>query len=79
MAAAKSATEIDNKTEAIKEFRKQLDAPSNYFNNASFPANETGEDAHVRCSTIEKAKKNCPKRWSVLEKWFTEARAVSTN
>ena len=75
--AAKSVTGINNETEAIKEFRKKLDSPDNYFNKELFPANESDAHAHARCSTIEEAKKYCPIRWKALQDWFKEARMVN--
>jgi len=72
--AAKSVTGKDNETEAIREFRKKLDSPDNYFNDADFPANESDDQAHVRCSTIDGAKKYCPMRWKALQSWFKDAR-----
>ena len=75
--AAKSVTGINNETEAIKEFRKKLDSPDNYFNKELFPANESDAQAHARCSTIEGAKKYCPIRWKALQDWFKEARMVN--
>lgn len=76
MEAAKSATGKNNETEAIEEFKRQLNASSNYFNDADFPANESDDQAHQRCSSIEGAKKYCPMRWKTLQSWFKEARMV---
>ena len=78
MKAAKSTTGIDNETEAVIEFRKKLDSPDNYFNKEPFPANESDDQAHKRCSSIEGAKKYCPMRWKALQGWFKEARMVRT-
>ena len=73
---AKNVTGKDNETEAVREFRKKLDSPDNYFNNEAFPANESDALAHARCSTIDGAKKYCPMRWKALQSWFKEARMV---
>lgn len=75
--AAKSATGISNESQAIEAFKRTLNDSSNFFNAEAFPANESDEDAHEKCNTIEKAKKYCPQRWKVLESWFNEARMVS--
>ena len=75
--AAKSATGISNESQAIEAFKRTLNDSSNFFNAEAFPANESDEDAHENCNTIEKAKINCPQRWKVLESWFKEARMVS--
>ena len=76
MEVAKNFTGKDNETEAVKEFRSKLDSPDNYFNKDEFPANESDDQAHVRCGTIEGAKKYCPMRWKALQSWFKEARMV---
>ena len=74
---AKKVTGKNNESEAIKEFRSKLDSPDNFFNKDPFPDNESDAQAHVRCSTIEGAKKYCPMRWKALQEWFKEARMVS--
>ena len=76
MEAAKKDTGKENETEAIKQFRNKLDSPDNYFNVDPFPDNESDSQAHVRCSSIDGAKKYCPKRWEALQSWFKEARMV---
>lgn len=47
-----------------------------FFNKEPFPANESDENAHNLCTSVEEAKKYCPKRWETMEKWFAEARRV---
>jgi len=74
--AAKNATKLDNETEAIEEFKKKLNASDNYFNDKPFPGNESDNEAHERCRSIEKAKKYCPERWTALQSWFKEAQMV---
>ena len=76
MEAAKRATGEQNETTAIKKFKEKLNSSEEYFNDETFPANESNDDAHEKCSNIEGAKKYCPTRWEALEKWFTEARSV---
>ena len=73
---AKNVTGKDNETEAVKEFRSKLDSPDNYFNKVEFPANESDDQAHLRCSSIEGAKEYCPMRWKALQSWFRETRMV---
>jgi hypothetical protein len=75
---ARNVTGIQNDTEAVKKFRAMLTNQSNYFNDEPFPKNESNEEAHKRCSTIEDAKKHCPKRWQAAEKWWASARMVSS-
>lgn len=67
---------MDNETEAIEKFRKKLNSSDNYFNDKPFPGNESDTEAHAQCSSIEKAKENCPERWEALQSWFKEARMV---
>jgi len=67
---------LENETEAIREFKKRLNASDNYFNDKPFPANESDKNAHELCSSIDAAKKHCPKRWEALQSWFKEARMV---
>ena len=47
-----------------------------FFNKEPFPANESNENAHNLCTSVEEAKKYCPNRWETMEKWFAEARRV---
>ena len=76
MEAAKSFTGNNNESIAIAIFKKELNASSNFFNNESFPANESNEMAHRLCSSVKEAKKYCPKRWAAIQEWFKEARMV---
>ena len=71
---ARNVTGIRNDTEAVKQFRAMLTNQSNYFNDESFPKNESNEEAHKRCSNTEDAKRHCPKRWEAAEKWWAAAR-----
>ena len=54
----------------------RLNDSNNYFNDKAFPDNESDNDAHERCSSIDGAKKYCPERWKALQNWFKEARMV---
>lgn len=74
--AAKSATGKKNESEAIELFKQELNASNNFFNAKAFPANESDKKAEDLCSSIEAAKKYCPKRWEALQNWFKEARMV---
>lgn len=67
---------MQNETEAIAAFIKELNSSSNYFNDVNFPDNESDDQAHTRCSSIEGAKKFCPTRWTALQNWFKESRMV---
>ena len=74
MEIAKEVTgENDNHT-AITKFRAILNSSASYFNAEPIPKNESGEEAHKKCSDIEGAKKYCPKRWAAIQLWFAESR-----
>ena len=79
MQAAKSFTGNNSESEAIALFKEELNASSNFFNNESFPENESDKMAHRLCSNAKAAKKYCPKRWAALQEWFKEARTVGTS
>lgn len=48
---AKSVTRLDSETEAVKSFRRLINSPSMYFNEAPFPKNESDERAHRKCNS----------------------------
>lgn len=73
---AKQVTGDQNETEAVKKFKKILSSPDNFYNKEDFPANESDEQAHRRCRSVEGAKKYCPVRWKALQSWFRDARIV---
>ena len=68
--------ESDNTT-AKDLFIKRLNESDMYFTgDEPIPKNESDEKAHIRCSSVEGAKKYCPKRWAAMQRWFSEAREV---
>ena len=67
--------ENDNMT-AKDEFMKILNNSDMFFNNMSFPAEESNDTAFKLCSTAEGAKKHCPNRWQAIQQWFKETREV---
>ena len=74
---AKEVTGVKSETEAIEKFREILkDRKKSYFNAEKIPLNESDENAHRMCSSVEGAMKYCPKRWEALEKWYDSAREV---
>lgn len=58
-------------------FIKRLNESDMYFEDKSIAANESDENAHVLCSSVEGAMKYCPNRWKAMQNWFTEARRVN--
>lgn len=71
---AKQVTGDQNETEAVKKFKKILSSPDNFYNKEDFPANESDDQAHRRCRSVEGAKKYCPVRWKALQSWFRDTR-----
>ena len=67
--------EKDNNT-AKNKFMKILNNSDMFFNDMTFPPQESNETAFKLCRTSEDAKKNCPKRWKAIQQWFKEAREV---
>ena len=67
--------ENDNKT-ARDEFVKILNNTDMFFNNMSFPPEESNERAFKLCNSAEEAKKHCPNRWQAIQQWFKETREV---
>lgn len=53
-----------------------LNAEDQWHNTEIFPDNESNPQAHKICSSPERAKKYCPKRWEALQKWSTYIRGV---
>lgn len=74
---AKEVTGESVNETAIKKFRNILNSSASYFNEEPFPEIESNKTAHARCSSIEGAKKYCPKRWAALELWMAESRRAS--
>lgn len=73
---AKEVTGIKKPTEAIRVFRRKLNSTKSFFNDAPIPKNESGKEAHKKCSNLKGAEKYCPKRWAAMQSWFKEARTV---
>lgn len=62
--------EEDNNT-AITDFKAVLRHSNMSFNSKPFPANESGNDAHIKCYDDKSAQEYCPERWKALQKWIT--------
>lgn len=73
---ARSVTNQTSNDTAKELFIKRLNESDMYFTDKPIPANESDENAHVLCSSVEGAKKYCPNRWKAMQNWFAEARRV---
>ena len=67
--------ENDNNT-AKNKFMKILNNSDMFFNDVTFPPQESNETAFKLCCRSEDAQKNCPNRWRAIQQWFKEAREV---
>ena len=74
---AKQYTGIEDVNTAVSEFRKILQSRSMFFNDAGFPANESGDEAFMKCVDAEGAGAFCPVRWRSLQKWINYTKEVS--
>ncbi|KAJ7390544.1 hypothetical protein OS493_024581 [Desmophyllum pertusum] len=74
---ARSVTKQTNNDTAKELFIKRLNESDMYFTDKPFHANESDDNAHKLCSSVEGAKKYCPKRWEAMQNWFAEARRVN--
>ena len=70
MQLAKDYTGFKNNVSAIDEFSRQLQAQDKYFNDKRFPANESGEEAFIKCNDIKSAEAYCPKRYKAMKAWI---------
>lgn len=76
---ARSVTNQTSNDTAKELFIKRLNESDMYFVDKPIPANESDENAHVLCSSVDGAKKYCPNRWKAMQNWFAEARKVKKN
>ena len=68
--------ENDNKT-ARERFVRILNNSDMFFNNMSFPPQESTKMAFKLCSSVDNARRYCPNRWHAIQQWFKETREVS--
>lgn len=61
--------EKDNRT-AITAFKAVLRHSNMSFNNKPFPANESDENAYIKCYDDKSAQGYCPERWKAMQKWI---------
>ena len=64
-------------TEARKLFLTEIESVGNYFNNKSFPSNESENNAFIKCNDDASAKAYCPKRWAAMQTWINNVREAS--
>ena len=76
---ARSVTKQTDDDTAKELFIKRLNESDMHFTDKPIPANESNENAHILCSSVEGAMKYCPKRWEAMQNWFAEARRVNNN
>lgn len=72
----RNITKEEKEEKVVEKFVDIINAPSQFCNENSFPANESDEDAYDRCDSDEGAQQFCPKRWAAKETWFTNIRNV---
>lgn len=75
---AKQYTGIEDVNTAVSEFRKILQSRSMFFNDAGFPANESGDEAFMKCVDAEGAGAFCPLRWRSLQKWINYTKETAS-
>ena len=68
--------EQDNRT-AITAFKAVLRHSNMSFNNKPFPANESDENAYIKCYDDKSAQGYCPERWKAMQKWIENTVEVS--
>lgn len=73
---AKKITKTTDEEQAKITFKRLIDESSQYYNDGDIPANESDANAHKVCSSVQDAKKYCPKRFAAMNKWFSHAKEV---
>jgi len=74
---AKRYTEVEDENTAVFRFKEVLRSRDMFFNDAAFPANESGEEAFMKCADEQGARVFCPTRWRALQKWINSTKHVS--
>ncbi|KAJ7353997.1 hypothetical protein OS493_030847 [Desmophyllum pertusum] len=62
---------------AVVKFKQVLKSRDMFFNDDTFPANESGEEAFMKCADTKGARVFCPVRWKALKKWINITKHVS--
>ena len=79
MSIAKQYTGESNESVAIAKFRAVLTSREMFYNKEKFPANESNENAFMKCTNEESARTFCPKRMKAMEAWINSTRKVRYN
>ncbi|KAL9959511.1 hypothetical protein ACROYT_G032838 [Oculina patagonica] len=74
---AKQYTGIQNEDSAVLKFKEVLESRDSFFNDKFFPANESGEEAFMKCADTQGAQAYCPVRWKALQKWINSTKQVA--
>lgn len=77
MELVREYTGKNDDTEARDLFRTEIESVGNYFNDKSFPSNESENNAFIKCIDDESAKAYCPRRWEVMQTWINNVREAS--
>ena len=77
MELVREYTGKNDDAEARKLFRTEIESVGNYFNNKSFPSNESENNAFIKCIDDASAKAYCPKRWAAMQTWINNVRKAS--
>lgn len=73
---ASNITNKQNITEAVREFKTDLNHPRHFFNTSVIPDNENDELGGSRCKDMESAKRNCPVRYDAMMRWFKYVQSI---
>lgn len=74
---AKQYTGIQNEDSAVRKFKEVLKSRDNFFNDDTFPVNESGEEAFMKCAKTQGAQAFCPVRSKALKKWINSTEHVA--
>lgn len=77
MELVREYTGKNDDNEARDLFRTEIESVGNYFNDKSFPSNESENDAFIKCVDDASAKAYCPKRWKAMQTWISNVREAS--
>lgn len=77
MKLVREYTGKNDDTEARNLFRTEIESVGNYFNDKSFPSNESENNAFIKCIDDASAKAYCPKRWEAMQTWIKNVRKAS--
>ena len=76
MALVRDYTGESDDTKARDSFIREIQADDKYFNERSFPSNESDGNAFIKCTDAESAKLYCPQRWKAMQAWIKNINEV---